>query len=35
VLSGLVKKISREVKISNVNSTEEIIKWLILKIKMF
>ena len=26
VLSGLVKKISREVKISNVNSTEEIIK---------
>ena len=25
-LSGLVKKISREVKISNVNSTEEIIK---------
>jgi [acyl-carrier-protein] S-malonyltransferase len=26
VLSGLVKKISREVKVSNVNSTEEIIK---------
>ena len=35
VLSGLVKKISSDVKISNVNSMEEIIKWLILKIKMY
>ena len=27
VLSGLVKKISRDVKISNINSTGEIIQW--------
>ena len=35
VLSGLVKKINRNVEISNINSIEDIKKWLILKIKIF
>ena len=35
VLSGLVKKINSDVEISNINSIEDIKKWLILKIKIF
>ena len=34
VLSGLVKKINRNVEISNINTIEDI-KWLILIIKIF
>ena len=35
VLSSLVKKMNRNVEISNINSIEDIKKWLILKIKIF
>jgi hypothetical protein len=35
VLSSLVKKINRDVEISNINSIEDIKKWLISKIKIF
>ena len=35
VLSSLVKKINSDVEISNINSIEDIKKWLILKIKIF
>jgi hypothetical protein len=35
VLSGLVKKINKDVKITNINSVDDINKWLVLKIKMF
>ena len=35
VLSGLVKKINKDVKTSYINSMEDVSKWLILKIKIF
>ena len=35
VLSGLVKKINRDVNLLNINSIEDIKEWLILKIKMY
>ena len=35
VLSGLVKKINRDVKVSNINSIDNINKWLVLKIKIY
>jgi len=35
VLSGLVKKINRDVNVLNINSIEDIKKWLVLKIKKF
>ena len=35
VLSGLVKKIDNDVQVSNINSLDDIKKWLALKIKMF
>ena len=35
VLSGLVKKINKDVKISNFNSVEDVTKWLVLRKKKF
>ena len=39
VLSGLVRKINKDVKITNINSVDDINdytgKWLILRIKIF